>query len=133
TPKSNGTSCDPGGMCATGAVCAYGECQLAPASCPDPSGPCKVATCDPATGACQEKDKLGGAPCDPKTACMAAGICDDQGRCVGSPVPNGQSCTREGGAIGACSAGVCEALDPASGGGDAATGNPDADPKAAGG
>jgi MYXO-CTERM domain-containing protein len=110
TPKSNGTSCDPGGLCATGAVCAFGECQLAPTSCPAPSGPCKLPTCDPATGACQEANKAAGASCDPKTPCMTAGVCDDQGRCLGSPAPMGDSCTRAGGALGVCLAGQCEAL-----------------------
>ncbi len=35
--KSNGTSCDPGGMCVSGAVCAFGICELAPATCPPPA------------------------------------------------------------------------------------------------
>ena len=82
------------------AVCAFGTCELAPSTCPAPSGPCKVVTCEAATGACHEDSKPAGTSCDPKTACMSAGACDEQGRCIGAPAPNGDSCTVPGGAIG---------------------------------
>jgi MYXO-CTERM domain-containing protein len=105
--KSNGTSCDPGGLCVAGAVCAFGICELPPATCAPPSGPCKVAACMPSNGACYEMNLPAGTTCDPKTSCMGPGLCDDQGRCFGSPAPNGDSCTLAGGAVGLCVAGSC--------------------------
>jgi MYXO-CTERM domain-containing protein len=132
--KSNGTSCDPGGQCVAGAVCAFGICELPPSSCPAPSGPCKVAACMPSNGACYEMDLASGTACDPKASCMGAGLCDDQGRCLGTPAPNGSSCTLPGGAVGLCVTGSCITTDaPDAGGNDA--GRPDAgrDPKSPGG
>ena len=125
--KSNGSSCDPGGMCVTGAVCAFGICELAPATCPPPTGACKVPACEPSNGSCFEMNLLPGTTCDPKTSCMTAGLCNAQGICVGSPAPNGESCTLPGGAIGLCVTGSCVTDDvpdagvPArdAGGGDA--------------
>jgi hypothetical protein len=127
-PKPNGTSCDPGGKCATGAVCAFGECQLAPASCPAPTGPCALEVCDPTTGTCGMTNKTSGTACDPMTACMGPGACDDQGQCLGAPLPNGQSCTLPGGALGICLTGACAQVeDPPTPGVDAAPGSsPDA-------
>lgn len=122
THKPNGMSCDPGGMCAAGAVCAFGVCQPAPAACPAPMGPCKLVSCDPATGACVERDKAVGASCDPKTACMGPGDCDDRGRCRGAPAANGAACTTSAGAIGLCAAGSCAAVGGPDGGVDAAGG-----------
>lgn len=132
--KSNGTSCDPGGLCVAGAVCAFGICELPPSSCPAPSGPCKVAACMPSNGACYEIDLASGTACDPKASCMGAGLCDDQGRCLGTPAPNGSSCTLPGGSVGLCVTGSCITTDaPDAGGSDA--GRPDAgrDPKSGGG
>ena len=109
--KSNGSSCDPGGMCVTGAVCAFGICELAPATCPPPTGPCKVPACQPSSGACYEMNLLPGTTCDPKTSCMTAGLCNAQGFCLGSPAPNGESCTLPSGAIGLCVTGSCVTTD----------------------
>ena len=123
--KSNGTSCDPGGMCVTGAVCAFGICELAPATCAPPTGPCKVPACAPSSGACYEMNLLPGTVCDPKTSCMTAGLCNNLGACIGSPAPNGDSCTLPGGAIGLCVTGSCVTTDapdaglPDAGGSDA--------------
>ena len=124
--KSNGSSCDPGGMCVTGAVCAFGICELAPATCPPPTGPCKVPACQPSSGACYEMNLLPGTTCNPKTSCMTAGLCNAQGFCLGSPAPNGESCTLPSGAIGLCVTGSCVTTDapdagvvPDAGGGDA--------------
>ncbi len=124
--KSNGSSCDPGGMCVTGAVCAFGICELAPATCPPPTGSCKVPACQPSSGACYEMNLLPGTTCDPKTSCMTAGLCNAQGFCIGSPAPNGESCTLPGGAIGLCVTGSCVTTDapdagvvPDAGGSDA--------------
>ena len=105
--KSNGSSCDPGGMCVTGAVCAFGICELAPATCPPPTGACKVPACEPSNGSCFEMNLLPGTTCDPKASCMTAGLCNAQGICVGSPAPNGESCTLPSGAIGLCVTGSC--------------------------
>jgi hypothetical protein len=105
--KSNGTSCDPGGLCVAGAVCAFGICELPVGTCSAPSGPCKVAACMPSNGSCYEMNLAAGTTCDPKTSCQGPGLCDDQGRCVGSPAPNGDSCTLAGGAVGLCVAGSC--------------------------
>jgi hypothetical protein len=141
-PKPNGTSCDPGGKCGTGAMCAFGTCELAAATCPASKSPCKVPSCDPATGGCSETNRPAGTTCDPKAACLGIGVCDDSGECVGAPAPNGEPCTTAGGAIGLCAAGTCVAravqgggdagLDAAggggSGGGDAGT-TPDPHPK----
>jgi hypothetical protein len=126
--KSNGTTCDPGGQCVAGAVCAFGICELPPAACPAPSGPCKLSACMPSTGACYETNLPAGTTCDPKTSCMGPGLCDDQGKCVGAPAPNGDSCTLTGGAVGLCLGGSCIT----SGGGtpDASTNDAGADPDA---
>jgi MYXO-CTERM domain-containing protein len=114
--KPNGTSCDPGGMCVTGAVCAFGICELAPATCPPPTGACKVPACEPSSGDCFEMNLLPGTVCDPKASCMTAGLCNAQGVCVGSPAPNGESCTLSGGAIGLCVTGTCVTTDVPDGG-----------------
>jgi hypothetical protein len=109
--KPNGHSCDPGGQCVAGAVCAFGICELPPATCPPPSGPCKLAACMPSSGSCYEIDLPAGTTCDPKVSCMGPGLCDNQGRCVGSPAPNGASCTLAGGALGLCVTGTCITTD----------------------
>jgi MYXO-CTERM domain-containing protein len=112
-PRPNGTSCSAGGKCAAAAVCAFGVCELAPMTCPRPTGPCKVPSCVPETGLCTETNMPEGASCDPGTGCMTAGACDAQGRCIGAPAPNGDPCTTTEGHIGRCGAGTCLALqDP---------------------
>jgi MYXO-CTERM domain-containing protein len=122
--KPNGSSCDPGGMCAGGAVCAFGICQLPPATCEPSASSCKVPACDPSSGDCFEMNLLPGTACDPKVSCMTTGVCNAQGACIGSPAPNGESCTRPGGAIGLCVTGSCVTTDvPDAGLPDAAGGS----------
>jgi hypothetical protein len=106
-PKPNGTSCDPGGKCGMGAECAFGTCELAAATCPAATSPCKVPSCDPATGGCHEDNRPAGSTCDPQTACLGVGVCDDSGNCNGAPAPNGDPCTTKSGEIGLCAAGAC--------------------------
>jgi hypothetical protein len=127
-PKPNGTSCDPGGKCGSGAMCAFGTCELAAATCAAASGPCKVPACDPASGACTENNRPAGTICDPQASCLGAGICDDSGQCVGAPAPNGEPCTTPEGQIGLCAAGACTARaggSGADGAADAAAGSDD--------
>jgi hypothetical protein len=121
-PKPNGTSCDPGGKCGMGAQCAFGTCELAASTCPAATSPCKIPSCDPATGACKELNRLAGTTCDPQVACLGVGVCDDSGNCLGAPAPNGDSCTTMSGDIGLCAAGECVPR-PAQGGDDAGTGS----------
>jgi MYXO-CTERM domain-containing protein len=106
-PKPNGTSCSTGGRCGASAVCTFGMCELAPATCPPPSAACKMAVCDAMTGACSERNRPAGTACDPKNSCMGEASCDAQGNCIGTPAPNGEPCTGAGGAIGRCVASSC--------------------------
>jgi hypothetical protein len=133
--KSNGNTCDPGGQCVAGAVCAFGICELPPAACPPPSSPCKVAACMPSNGNCFEMNLPAGTTCDPKTSCMGPGLCDDQGRCVGSPAPNGDNCALTGGSLGLCLGGSCITIDDLPDSGTTTDASPDGGtrPKAADG
>jgi hypothetical protein len=133
--RSNGSTCDPGGQCVAGAVCAFGTCELPPAACPPPSGSCKVAACMPSNGSCFEMNLPQGTTCDPKTSCMGPGLCDDQGRCVGAPAPNGDTCALTGGSLGLCLGGSCITIDDLPDGGTTTDASPDAGtrPKAADG
>lgn len=55
----NGTPCATDDKCMVDTACMHGECKGQKKSC-TPSGPCKVAACNPATGACEEQDAPAG-------------------------------------------------------------------------
>ena len=73
-PKPDGTSCDDGNPCTQTDTCQNAVCTGSdPFVCPQPDPiACKVAICEPATGACELLYKLDGAPC-PGGECIAGG------------------------------------------------------------
>jgi len=76
-PRPDGTSCEDGSPCTIGDACRAGVCQSgASATCPAPSGPCRVRTCDPVTGGCPEGLAPDGTDCSGGTCqsgeCKAA-------------------------------------------------------------
>ncbi len=90
-------SCDDGNLCTSGDHCnGSGSCigglgKFCPV--PLPANPCKVSTCNPATGACKLQNKPNGTACDNKTGCATGdkcqnGICVDPSLCL---TPGGAS------------------------------------------
>ncbi len=83
-------SCDDNNTCTIDG-CAEGiGCVNAPRTCPPPSAPCRVATCDPGTG-CGEAQAQDGTPCGP-VDCINANVCA-AGQCVTVPTPEGFPCS----------------------------------------
>jgi hypothetical protein len=115
--KPNGTSCETAAKCATGAACFFGRCELAPMVCPAATGPCKMPTCDEASGQCGELNRPVGSACDPGNPCLIGAHCTADGSCVGAPAPNGEPCTVAEGVAGACVLGTCSRVDDAPGNG----------------
>ncbi len=109
--KPNGTACGGGGKCAMGATCMQGVCELPKTTCPVPSNPCRVASCDPATGQCAESRRPVGTACSTKDACEADPVCDSSGMCAGARAAIGTPCTDSLGLLGKCATASCTA-DP---------------------
>jgi hypothetical protein len=81
----------PDDACSGSLVCDAGYCRLDPSSrvvCPPP-GPCRVALCDPGTGACSEALGMDRSPCDDTNPCTGSDACA-AGHCVG--VAGGCAC-----------------------------------------
>lgn len=82
-------SCEDQNRC-TSDACAEGlGCLHAPVSCPPPTKPCRVPSCDPATG-CGEAMAQDGTPCGP-VDCVNANLCLG-GECRLLPTPEGFLC-----------------------------------------
>jgi formylglycine-generating enzyme required for sulfatase activity len=81
-------------------ACVEGACVVAEGSaitCEEPSEPCRVAICDPATGGCSERDAEDGAACDDGDLCSEGDACAD-GFCAATPVvcgDDGNPCTED--------------------------------------
>ena len=75
-------SCDDRNACTIDACSETGGCQNLPRTCPAPSNPCQVASCDAMTG-CGVEDKLDGTLCGPD-------VCEDADVkvCVSGPSPD---------------------------------------------
>ena len=80
-------SCDPASQrCVTGGSLT---------KCPVPADPCRVATCDEATGRCGEEARADGTECEAATVCSEAGTCLD-GECRHRPrCVDGDPCTED--------------------------------------
>ena len=78
----DGTPCETGNLCTTdtcrGGVCREGEVSVVCTS----TDPCRVSSCNPDTGACQDSDAPDGTPCDDGDLCTLVDACES-GRCVG--------------------------------------------------
>lgn len=103
-------SCDDNNRCTIDG-CAEGiGCVNATRSCPPPTAPCKVATCDPGTG-CGETQALDGTPCG-AFDCINAHVCAG-GSCTVVATPEGFQCSPptpcQGG--GTCQSQVCRRPD----------------------
>jgi len=116
TPIHDFDKCDDGDLCTGNDQCGQGSCKGAPKSCGTASA-CNIATCNPATGACEEEPGDNGAQCDDGDPCTyfgscqngvcnkgqkvdcslfstqcTKGICDPVDGCKAVPVNNGISC-----------------------------------------
>ena len=73
-------------------------CKLDPAqatTCPSSNTPCKVSSCDPATGQCTQKDAPDGSLCDDGNKCTQINTCQ-KGACISSletDCDDGNPCT----------------------------------------
>ncbi|WP_437661606.1 FG-GAP repeat protein [Sorangium sp. So ce1182] len=95
----NGIDCDDGNRCTQVDRCQAGVCVgESPFPCPQPSPvACRVATCQPATGACVQSNAIDGTPC-PGGQCVAGG-CLVQGSVSSTTAGSGGA--GEGGGAGA--------------------------------
>jgi formylglycine-generating enzyme required for sulfatase activity len=133
---------DDANACNGGLRCVEGLCRVAAGSVPQPcdpieNTPCRVNTCEPATGTCGVAPRADGVACDDGWPCTGAGacfggecepgdaidcspadsaclegVCDDAtGLCVGEPWHEGMACESvDPCALAAiCDAGVCAA------------------------
>lgn len=102
---ANNTPCDDGSLCTTSA-CQEGVCSVSiELVCGQPSDPCRIATCNPATGDCEIGNRQQGAACTHTQIChVNDGACDGQGMCVSGPVTCSglQSCCPDGDYVGQC-------------------------------
>ncbi|MBI3182404.1 MAG: hypothetical protein HYZ28_09695 [Myxococcales bacterium] len=85
TPRT----CDDGNLCTFDACAPGAGCLHTAASCPAPSRPCHVATCDPLSG-CGEAPAPDSTPCGP-IDCVTANLCIS-GQCRAQPTPEGFVC-----------------------------------------
>ena len=117
TAAPDGGACDDGSACTLGDQCTGGACKGKEKTCPLPAGTCRVATCDPKTGACGDTAAPPGAVCDDGDLCTqndtcATGACagvtadcssldgacakgacaPDSGKCTTKARPDGTSC-----------------------------------------
>lgn len=81
----DGTSCDDGDACTSNETCSAGVCEPQALVFCTPSGPCKTSECNPATGSCEESNRLDGASCNDNNACTTNDQCTS-GSCAGTPV-----------------------------------------------
>jgi hypothetical protein len=96
-------SCDDANACTLDACEAQGGCLHVPVECPPSSDPCKVPSCDAASG-CGLADAPDGTACG-AADCVTAQVCM-AGACKTVPVPNGFTCA---GATPCQGKGVCQA------------------------
>jgi hypothetical protein len=101
-PANDGAACGSGNLCIEGGVCVGGTCAGDSPDCSDLApGPCEVAACDAATGACKLSAAPDGTTCEPGNPCAAAASCQ-----AGLCVPVLKDCSAAGSADG-CTLGVC--------------------------
>ncbi|MDP6942523.1 MAG: hypothetical protein QF464_00105 [Myxococcota bacterium] len=116
---AEGTGCDDGDPCTTGAVCQGGVCTAGePVDCDDVAEPpCLIGVCDLEVGGCVAVNGEDGAPCDDADLCTEDDVCL-AGACVGQPLcDDGDACNGPEACdgLGACSPGtplVCQSADP---------------------
>jgi hypothetical protein len=83
----DGTPCENTDLCTVNDVCIGGVCTDGPRRfCQQPFAQCRVAFCNPATGACEERNQDPFTPCDDGDPCTERDHCDVDGVCVGFPV-----------------------------------------------
>jgi hypothetical protein len=95
-PRGDGTACASGDLCVVTEACQGDRCVGAPKACPPPpAGTCRVAVCDPTTGACGVADAPDGTGCDDGRYCTTGETCTG-GVCGGGGArdcnPAGESC-----------------------------------------
>jgi outer membrane protein assembly factor BamB len=86
--KGTAQTCDDANACTTDS-CGADGCIHEGLSCPAPTDPCQVPSCDPKTG-CATEEAPDGTRCGPGD-CLTAHVCMS-GACVVRPVPDGSSC-----------------------------------------
>jgi hypothetical protein len=110
TNKMNGVSCAVTDKCVLGPSCNGGACVGTAKICA-PTGECRVAACNSATGDCDEMVAPVGSSCSSASACIQNPQCDATGNCVGGPLPDGAPCQLDGCVeAAACIAGSCVCL-----------------------
>jgi hypothetical protein len=84
---ANGTECDDGDKC-TANTCQDGVCTVyTRVACDQPRNECRISTCNPDTGFCEEGNQHDNYPCDNEAICMEVqGVCDGAGSCVSGPL-----------------------------------------------
>lgn len=125
TPAHDGAPCGVGNLCIEGGVCAGGTCAGDQPDCSGlKPGPCQVALCDPALGACTLTDLPDASACDPGNPCAVSGSCS-----AGLCLPVLKDCSAAGSPA-ACLIGVCVGTTGACIGVPASAGTPcnDSDP-----
>ncbi len=79
-----GAPCSDGDACTTGEGCVAGACIGGkPVTCTSP-GICKVAACNPVSGACDVSPSSAGTACSDGQKCTSADSCDGKGSCKGT-------------------------------------------------
>jgi hypothetical protein len=86
TAKNELMSCDDTSKCTYNDRCSAGVCQGTPYDCSSLETPCRSATCDPNTGACETTNLPDESLCDDDDACTSDGTCFS-GYCQTAIVP----------------------------------------------
>ena len=93
----DGAGCDDGDACTGTGTCSGGTCLPGVAKVCPVDGPCFVASCFSATGACLQTQRKAGLACDDGDACTTKTVCDESAKCKGDTVScdDGAPCTSD--------------------------------------
>ncbi len=97
TQSPDGAGCDDGNACTGTGTCSGGTCLPGVAKTCPVDGPCFVASCFAATGACLQTQRKAGLACDDGDACTTKTTCDASAKCSGDTIScdDGDPCTTD--------------------------------------
>ena len=97
TKSPEGSGCDDGDACTGEGTCVGGKCLGGKAKTCPVDGPCFIASCLSASGACLQTQRKAGLACDDGNACTLDTLCDAAAACTGKALKcdDGEPCTAD--------------------------------------
>ena len=92
-----GSGCDDGDACTDEGTCVGGKCLGGKAKACPVDGPCFIASCLAASGACLQTQRKAGLACDDGDACTVDTLCDASAACKGKSLvcDDAETCTTD--------------------------------------